>query len=105
LSSSTRGINAGGYGGSMLNVIEYVTIATTGNASDFGDLTVARWQFSGAAGTSKGVFGGGSDSSFAATNTIDYIVISSAGDASDFGDLTSARSSVSACSNGHGGLS
>ena len=26
------------------NVIEYVTIATTGNATDFGDITVARRQ-------------------------------------------------------------
>ena len=30
------------HGGSATNTIEYVTIATLGNAIDFGDLTVAR---------------------------------------------------------------
>ena len=38
-----RGINAGGTATpTSTNVIEYVEIATTGNATDFGDLTVAR---------------------------------------------------------------
>jgi len=33
----------GGYDGSaVLNIIQYITITTTGNASDFGDLTQAR---------------------------------------------------------------
>ena len=31
-----------GPGGNRLNVIDYVNIATTGNATDFGDLTVTR---------------------------------------------------------------
>ena len=35
--------NESGGGGSSLNVIEYVTIATAGNASDFGDLTAATY--------------------------------------------------------------
>ena len=34
-SNSTRGLLAGGDGN---NVIQYVTIASTGNATDFGDL-------------------------------------------------------------------
>ena len=39
-SNNIRGIFAGGYvPGSNLNSIDFVTIATTGNASDFGDLT------------------------------------------------------------------
>jgi FlaG/FlaF family flagellin (archaellin) len=37
-----RGIFAGGSTGSTTNVIDYVTITTTGNATDFGDLSVAR---------------------------------------------------------------
>ena len=36
-SSSTRGVFAGG-SNSDTNVIQYITIATTGNAQDFGDL-------------------------------------------------------------------
>ena len=38
----TRGLFAGGSTGSEINNIDYVTIASTGNASDFGDLLDAR---------------------------------------------------------------
>ena len=41
LSSSTRGVFGGGNDGSSTNVMEYVTIASTGNVTDFGDLTAA----------------------------------------------------------------
>jgi hypothetical protein len=40
-SSSTRGVFGGGRGAgfpSQTNVMEYITIASTGNATDFGDL-------------------------------------------------------------------
>jgi hypothetical protein len=37
-------------GGTFLNVIEYITIQTTGNGTDFGDLTVARNQADATAG-------------------------------------------------------
>ena len=43
---STRGLFGGGTTGSASNVIDYVTIASTGNATDFGDLTVARYRLS-----------------------------------------------------------
>jgi len=42
MSSKTRGLFCGGYFSSPLSVkdeIDYVTIATTGDAIDFGDLT------------------------------------------------------------------
>ena len=39
-SNATRGVMMGGYdGGGMVNTIDYITIQTTGNAQDFGDLT------------------------------------------------------------------
>ena len=46
-SNSVRGTFAGGHTaasgtGNNINVIEYITIASTGNAADFGDLTEAR---------------------------------------------------------------
>ena len=41
-SSIGYGLFGGGNTGSASNVIDYVTIASTGNATDFGDLTVAR---------------------------------------------------------------
>lgn len=68
--------------------MEYVTIGSTGNATDFGDLTVARQYPSGLASSTRGCFGGGSPG----VNTIDYVTIASTSNATDFGDLTVARS-------------
>jgi hypothetical protein len=42
-SDGTYGLFGGGFTGTVLeNTIDYVAIATPGNATDFGDLTVAR---------------------------------------------------------------
>jgi hypothetical protein len=84
--------------------MDYITIATTGNATYFGDLTVARLYNSACSSTIRGVFGGGFNSSFAQTNVIDYITIATTGNATDFGDLTVARNHLAALSNAHGGL-
>ena len=47
-SNSTRGTLVGGQApGGDVNSIEYVTIASTGNAQDFGDLTVAKSRIGG----------------------------------------------------------
>ena len=40
--TNERGIWAGSWNGSNHNTIEYITINTTGNTTDFGDLTMAR---------------------------------------------------------------
>ena len=46
----TRGlIGGGGYPKCGTNSIDFVTIATTGNAQDFGDLTLARTHYLSAA--------------------------------------------------------
>jgi hypothetical protein len=42
-SSSTRAVFGGGEGSSTFNTIGYVTIASTGNATAFGDLSLARF--------------------------------------------------------------
>ena len=81
-----RGIFAGGEPGTT-NTIEQVTIATTGNALDFGDLTVRRQTgLGGASSSTRGVFMSGYDPS-SAVNVIDFVTISSQGGANDFGDL------------------
>ena len=90
-------------GGNYVNVIDYVTISSDGNATDFGNL--GRTQAHGAAtdnGTdARGVNGGGAYPDGANyANFIDYVTITSPGDATDFGDLSAARSQTSACSNG-----
>ena len=99
--SSTRGLFAGGSDVNtvQVNVIGYVTIASAGNATDFGDLTVARGGLAGCSNATRGIFGGG-----VTTNVMDYVTIASAGNATDFGDLTAATPYLAACSNAHGGL-
>lgn len=101
-SSSTRGLFAGGRTTAAnidpTNVIDYVTIATTGNATDFGDLTVARRTLTGCSSSTRGLFAGGDDSGATTVNTIDYVTIASTGNATDFGDLTVARNGLAACS-------
>ena len=72
-----------------VDTIDYVTIASAGNATDFGDLTVARDSASSCSSPTRGLFGGGDGASV--FNTIDYITIATTGNASDFGDLTDAR--------------
>lgn len=88
-SSSTRGLFAGGFvsatpGGaaSASNVIGYITIASTGNAIDFGDLTVTTRGVEGAANSTRALFAGGNT-----TNVIGFVTIASTGNATDFGDL------------------
>jgi len=94
--SSTRAIWPGGttYDGSNpTNIIDFVTIATTSNATDFGDLTSATTNMGACSSQIRGVIGGGYISP-ANINTIDYVTIASAGNAADFGDITVARRGI-----------
>ena len=76
-------------GGGYSNVIDYVTIANTGNATDFGNLTESKSYVSTANSTTRGIRIGGQ----ADTTVMDYITMGSAGNATDFGDLTSPNNS------------
>tara|TARA_B100000497_G_C7661848_1_gene398710 strand:- start:429 stop:1556 length:1128 start_codon:yes stop_codon:yes gene_type:complete len=101
-SNGVRGLFGPGgsaYSSDANNLIDYVTIATTGNAVDFGDVSVARVNCAGcASGEGRGVFGGGQNSSGAKSNIIDYVTIATTGNATDFGDLTQVRDSFTATS-------
>lgn len=103
-SNSTRGLQFGGYGynpTSPLNVIEYITLASTGNSSDFGDMLGSTFYGGALASSTRAVQGGGDNNG----NTMQYVTIASTGNASDFGDLTHANArKVGAISNDHGGL-
>ena len=70
--------------------MQYITIASTGNATDFGDLTVARQNHGSASSPTRQVNMGGATPS--ASNVIDFTEIMTTGNAVDFGDLTAARS-------------
>ena len=104
LSSQTRSIFGGGYsmpGQTEVNSMEYVTIASTGDGVNFGDLLyTATYGFAGSSPT-RGLFAGGRlNSPLTFYNNISYVTISTLGDAADFGDLTVARSNnASSCTN------
>ena len=96
-SSSTRGVLAGGYLAAAspiydINTIEYVTIATTSNAIDFGDRTTrGRTPTAVSSETRVCMAGGYSNPTY--TNIIDFITTATTGDATNFGDLGNQRSS------------
>jgi hypothetical protein len=102
--SSTRGVFAGGEQNSSPwyynDAIEYITIATTGNATSFGTLTLGRTEISGFSDNTTGIWAGGYNN----VNTIDYVTIASVGNATDFGDLTVARMYLAACASPTRGL-
>ena len=88
VNSAVRAIFAGGYDApaTHFNTIDYVTISTTGNAQDFGDLTQARKGSSSVCNSTRGVFSGGGTPT--RVDTIDFITITSTGNAQDFGDTS-----------------
>ena len=79
--------------------VDYVTIASTGNATDFGDLSTAVHYAAGVSSNTRAVkCGGWSNSNTTAVNEMDYFTIASTGNATDFGDLTVARGGMVGCS-------
>ena len=107
-SSSTRGIAMGGRNidNTTLSEIQKITIATTGNAVKFGDLTQAVRSGSGTSSKIRGVrIAGYAVPANSATDTMDYFTIATEGDAVDFGNLTRSTYSMgTGTSNDHGGL-
>jgi len=92
----TRGCVGGG--NTSDNVIDYITIASAGNATDFGDLTVGRAYVGAFADSSRGCWGGGYTSTDDTKyNVIDYITVATTGNATDFGDLTAVRNDAGGC--------
>jgi len=69
------------------STIEYWDIATTGNTSDFGDLTVAKYDASAVSNGTTGLVMGG-DPDGASTSVIEAFACATTGSASSFGDLT-----------------
>ena len=103
--SSTRALLGGGGTPSKSNVIDYVTIDSTGNATDFGDLTVSASARFCVTNNTRAVWGGGYTGSPTQTNVLDYVTIATTGNAADFGDIASgARGNIMSSSDSHGGL-
>ena len=103
--NGTRGVFAGGSVYNFTNIIQYITVDTTSNASDFGDLTTIKGSMGSASGGDRGVFAAGYYQDTAGYNltAIDYISIPTTGNASDFGDMITA-SKGSGCSDNSRGV-
>ena len=93
MSSSTRGVFAGGSkpgpGGGNQNFIEYITIATTGNAKDFGGISTLGRYVAGISNQTRGIIagayqGGGASGTL---NTMQFVTIATLGTSEDFGDI------------------
>jgi len=92
MNSTTRGLFAAGATSNSQgqNTIDYVNIASAGNAADFGDLTQFATGAGGASNSTRAIIVGGHRSA-ENSNIMDYVTIASTGNATDFGDLTVAR--------------
>lgn len=107
-SSNVRGLTCGGMASNFstrLTSIEYITIATTGNASSFGNLTQGIIDCMGTSSNIRGlIIGGTRGSSSSNSNSIDYITIATTGSETNFGSWASGGGGGEAASNAHGGL-
>jgi len=95
--NGVRGVFAGGYDGnspySSFRTTQYVTIATTGDSSFFGELSVGSRGCMSVADRTRGCVSMniGSNPSTVAINTIEYFTTATTGNSQDFGDLVVAR--------------
>ena len=102
----TRGVSLGGYSNDSgsnqrINNIDYFTMSTTGNASDFGDLITAKDQTCDGtvSNDTRGLLMGGQLNNLSMVDDIEYITIQTTGNATDFGNLSVARAYGGSCSN------
>ena len=97
-----RAIFNGGYEApANTSEIQTVEIATTGNATNFGNLSTARQGGASLASSTRGISAGGNPSQ---QSVIEYILFSSNGGANDFGDLTLGRRNFAGAGNNTRGI-
>ena len=102
--SGTRGVFAGAYTPTRDNKIEYITIPTTGNTTNFGQLNNANGGMAGFSDNTRGWAVGGNIAP-TRTNVMEYVTISSTGNAIDGGDLiTATQARPGSCSNSIRGI-
>jgi len=91
---ATRALFAGGYGGGATDTVDTLLLASAGNATDFGNLTIAKYYLSngGAASSTRAVYAGGTNNDGDRLNVIEYFTFASTGNGTDFGDMATATS-------------
>jgi len=103
-SNANMGLFMGRYGSGNGSVtIDYVDIASGGNAADFGDISTHGGSAAACSSTTKAFLCGGYDGGSPGTGAgyVNYIqtsTYSTLGNTSDFGDLTVARYTLAGCS-------
>jgi hypothetical protein len=101
LTGGTRGLFCGGINPGNVDIIDYINVATTGNAIDFGNLSAARAATSSVSSRTRGIVGGGLTPSV--TDIIEFVTIASTGDMVDFGNLSTGNDHMfSACNSTRG---
>ena len=108
-SSQTRALFNGGNTYSPftpVDTIDYVTIASTGNAVDFGDLHENATQQAATSSPTRGIFAGGYAPGTPHNDKLmEFVTIASTGNAQDFGEFAASQSiRMGACSNATRGL-
>ena len=88
-----RAVFLRGYTPSTNNTMDFVQIATKGNAQDFGDTVISYVQFAAAGSATRGIVSGGNTP----VGESYYYTFSSGGGVNDFGDQTAVRRGCGAC--------
>jgi len=105
VSNQTRAVFGGGYVEAsspyVKDVVEYVTIAQTGNAVDFGNLSNASRVTASVSSSTRGVFGLAYPGN---GNIVEYVTIATTGNTTDFGDRTVQSDWPTATSNSTRGV-
>jgi hypothetical protein len=99
---ATYGVFAGGAANGGVtnynnNVIDYITIQTPGNGTDFGDLTVGRAFIDAGGNSTRMIISAGYTGSY--SNVMDYVSPATPGNATDFGDTSENKYETKCASN------
>lgn len=107
-SGDTYGLHFGGNSGTDVNtatnVIDYITIQTTGNATDFGDLSAQSSVGSACSDKTRAVVHIGAPSGVGNSNTLEYVTVDTPSNSTDFGDLVVSTNGTGACGDGTYGM-
>jgi hypothetical protein len=85
------GVSSTYFASNAISNIDYLSISTTGNATNFGNLITARIGLGGFSSSTRSIIGGGSNTSNSSVSSIEYVTIASPGNATSFGNLTNPK--------------
>ena len=103
-----RGVFGSGFSGtagspSLVDTMDFIEIATTGDAVDFGDQSRSAYQQASVSSSTRGITIGGANPS-GSLSSMQYVTISSQGGGNDYGDLRQATTHAGAASNNTRGI-